>query len=315
MAVFFVCVTACTFAFFLVLSVVQIIGGEKEEVRERLKRIFSGQAEKTDRKIRRIQKKKENKLPGIFKTIGQYLSDELSRSGIKLRGEEFLFIWTVLTLLPWGLFLLYKGDWLVFFAFSLLGFVLPVFMLKRAKNKRIALFEEQLSSALIIMGNCLRSGLSFPQALDSIVRDMPEPISKEFGRVVKEIRFGVSMEKALDNLAARIKSKDFTLLVSAVLIQRQVGGNLSEILTNISDTIRDRLKIKGNIKVLTTTGRASGKIVGLIPAFILLVLMVINPDYVRSFFETQAGIIMLVLAAGLELIGFMVIQKVSRIKF
>jgi tight adherence protein B len=307
-------VSAAAFIYFLALSVINLATGKKEAVKQRLNGIFSTPQEKMNKKGIKSPRKLR-RTPNYFGKVREMLASELSCSGIKLREEEFVVLWAALTLIPWSFYLLFRADWLVSLALSISGFILPLFAIRRAKNKRLALFESQLSSALIVMGNCLRSGLSFQQAIDSIVRDMPEPISKEFGRVVREVQFGVSMEKALENMSTRIKSNDLMLLVSAVLIQRQVGGNLSEILQNISDTIRDRLKIKANIRVLTTTGRASSKIVGLIPVFILLILMVINPSYVRSFFETKAGTVMLVIASVLEVVGFLAVRKVSQIKF
>jgi len=312
---FLIGTAAAGFMFFLVLSIVEGAHGKKRKLKRRFQGVFSNPQEKTDKKNYRIQKKKQNWMPGFLRKVRNLLALELSCSGIKLREDEFFIVWTIATLLPWSFFLLFGADSLVSLALSICGFSFPIYAIRRAKNKRLALFETQLGNALLIMGNCLRSGLSFQQAMDSIVRDMPEPISKEFGRVVKEVQFGVSMEKALENMSARIKSKDLMLLVSAVLIQRQVGGNLSEILQNISETIRDRLRIKANIKVLTTTGRASSKVVGLIPIFILLMLMVINPSYVRSFFETKAGTVMLAIAGALEVVGFLCVRKVALVKF
>ena len=247
---FLIGTAAAGFMFFLVLSIVEGAHGKKRKLKRRFQGVFSNPQEKTDKKNYRIQKKKQNWMPGFLRKVRNLLALELSCSGIKLREDEFFIVWTIATLLPWSFFLLFGADSLVSLALSICGFSFPIYAIRRAKNKRLALFETQLGNALLIMGNCLRSGLSFQQAMDSIVRDMPEPISKEFGRVVKEVQFGVSMEKALENMSARIKSKDLMLLVSAVLIQRQVGGNLSEILQNISENSSCFFSFSSSISIL-----------------------------------------------------------------
>lgn len=175
--------------------------------------------------------------------------------------------------------------------------------------------NERIGDSLTIMSNCLRSGLSLQQAMVSISKEMPEPISKEFSRVLREIKYGSTIEDALNGLVDRIKSKDLELMVSAILIQRQVGGNLSEILNNISSTILSRIKIQNDIKVMTATGRVSGIIIGLLPLGVGLILMVLNPEYFQVFFETQLGIGLLVLCALMEGIGFFCISKIIKIDY
>jgi tight adherence protein B len=179
----------------------------------------------------------------------------------------------------------------------------------------MSLFDKQLIDALAIIGNCLRAGFSFNQAIESIAQEMPDPIAKEFAKTIREIRLGFPMEKALINMMERLDNNDLELIVSAVLIQRQVGGNLSEILDTIANTIKDRLKIKGEIKVLTATGRTSGMVVGMLPVFLMGVLMVINPGYVSMFFNSNIGIAMLIFAAIMETTGFLIVKKIVNVKF
>jgi tight adherence protein B len=306
---------ACIFAFALVLSGYQLLFSKKIAAQHRIKRLFSDNGNVPARVLFKPLKMFRQKKPRENRRSLINLAEELSCAGIKLRVEEFMIIWAGVAFVPAVVCLAFGVDWLVPLALCAVGLVLPYLFIRRKKAKRILLLEDQLANALVIIGNCLKTGLSFQQALESIVREMPEPISKEFGRVVKEVQLGLTMETALENMANRLKSQDFILIVSAVLIQRQAGGNLSEILQNISDTIRERLKIKANLKVLTTTGRTSGKVVGLMPVFLMLVLMVINPSYIRMFFETQAGMIMLIVAGALEVIGYLAIKKVVRVKF
>jgi tight adherence protein B len=129
------------------------------------------------------------------------------------------------------------------------------------------------------------------------------------------MRLGVPIETAMENIVRRMNNQDLDMLVSAVLIQRQVGGNLADIIDNISVTIRDRLKIKGDVKAMSASGRVSGMVIGMLPVFLIGILMVLNPDYILTFFQTTPGIIMLCVAGTMELTGFMIVQKIVDIKF
>ena len=275
-----------------------MISSDKKEILEKKKR-----KAKNDKNL-------ETKIKFLMK-----LSNELSLSGILIRPSELLFIWAILTLVPSSLILAFSRDFMVTLGVFLIGLFLPPMFMHFKKVKRVELFEKQLVDGVAIICNCLRSGLTFQQALDSIANEMADPIAKEFGRVLREIKLGNSLEKAMLNMSARLGSKDFGLIVSAVLIQRQVGGNLSEILASIAATIKERYKIKNDIKVLTTTGRTSGLVIGCMPIIILLFFMLINPDYVRSFFDSTIGIVLIVTAAVLETIGFIIIRKMVNIKY
>jgi len=315
MQLIFVVASVCAFVFTLTLLIMRHFLGDSFRVRVRIERLFSKHS--NERKRENPKKRRDletNQLSFKGKAL-KNLAIELSMAGILLRAEEFITIWLIAAFLPASFSLLFGADWIVAVALVIGGVILPYFFVRKAKAKRLELFEQQLTDALIIVGNCLRTGLTFQQAMDSIARDMPEPISKEFGRVSREVKLGLTMEKALENMVERLGSKDFMMIVAAVLIQRQVGGNLSDILDSISDTIRERLKMKASIKVLTASGRSSGMIVGLLPVFIFFILMLINPPYIRSFFETQLGIKLLCIAGGLEIIGFLAVKRVISIKF
>ncbi len=257
----------------------------------------------------------DSKSRNFIKKATDTIYSELSLAGIKTKPEEFILIWLLLAFLPAGLIALITKQALPAAAFTAVGAAAPIIYLKSKKQKRIHSFESQLSDALVVCCNCLRSGLSFQQAMETIASDMPAPIGTEFSQVLNEIKFGASLEKALTDMTERIKSADLMLVVSAVLIQRGTGGNLSQILDTISETIKDRLKIKQEIKTVTAQGRMSSSVIGGLPIAIGLVLMVINPSYMMTFFVTTAGNIMLVVAIMLEIIGFAVIRKVVTVKY
>ena len=172
----------------------------------------------------------------------------------------------------------------------------------------------QLSDALTIICNALRVGQSFQTAMKNVADEMEEPISREFMRVYRETQYGMPLETSLGRLVSRTKNPDLELMASAVIIQRQIGGNLAVILQNISDTITQRVQIRGEIHTMTSAGRMSGYIIGALPAFIILLLMFINPGYIDMFFTTPTGRIMMGISVVLEAIGFSIVNKIVNIK-
>ena len=236
-------------------------------------------------------------------------------SGILIRPSEFLLFWFILAFAPSILVFMLSNNIIFAIILLLFGLLIPPLYVNNKRVKRVELFEQQLIDAISIMSSCLKAGLTFQQALISISTEMPNPISEEFGRVVKELKLGSSIETSLTRLSEKIGSQNFMMIVSAILIQRQTGGNLSEILTNISGTIKERFKIKNEIKVLTATARTSGLVVGLMPVGIIIVFMLFNPDYVTIFFKSNLGIAMIVVAIFMEVIGYLVIRRIVNIKF
>jgi tight adherence protein B len=232
-----------------------------------------------------------------------------------MRGEEFLGLWLIVTLAPGGLMLFLGAHPLSAAAMILFGIVIPPMYVQSAKGKRLRKFEKQLGDALLLIANSLRAGFSFLQAMSSISEEMQEPIGKEFALTVREINMGVDMDTALDNMVDRVRSTDLLMTVAAVKIQRQVGGNLLEILVTISSTIKDRLRLKNDIRVMTAQGRVSALIIGLLPVFLALMLMIINPTYLLKFVQKPAGIAMLVVGLIMEIIGFIFVRKVVTITY
>ena len=197
----------------------------------------------------------------------------------------------------------------------IIGAVAPIMYMKSKQKKRRDMFESQLSDALMIASNCLKSGLTFNQAMDTISSECDDPIKSEFKRTVNEITFGSSQDEALEAMAKRVKSEDFDLVVSAVSIQRQTGGNLSEILDTIAGTIRERYKIKGEIKTMTGQGRVSGMIIGVLPIALLLIMSLINKELIMTLFTTTIGKTLIIISVCLETVGAIVINKIVTIKF
>lgn len=311
-----VTIFSAAFVFAVFILVASYFMREKINIARRLDEISNGQESKIN-----IEKRRKEKT--LFGNVTWFvdgkalkkIANELSLAAIPLRAEEFIVIWCIVAMAPAGLVALFSFNIFVCLGLVAIGTAIPPFLLRRAWKKRMSLFDKQLSDGLAIIGNCLRAGFSFNQAIESIAREMPDPIAKEFAKTLREIKLGFAMEKALLNMVERLNNGDLELIVSAVLIQRQVGGNLSEILDNIAETIKERLRLKGEIKVLTATGRTSGIVVGMLPIFLMVVLMVINPGYVQGFFNSWMGKGMLALGAILEFTGFMIVRKIVDIKF
>jgi tight adherence protein B len=187
---------------------------------------------------------------------------------------------------------------------------------KRQQRLRLNRFNDQLSDMLNLMVNGLRAGYSTMQAMEAVSRELPPPISDEFHRVVQEMQIGIPMEKALDNLLRRIPSDDLDFVITAINVQREVGGNLSEILDTISFTIRERVRIKGEIRVMTAQVRTSGTVLSLIPVFLTLALWFISPEYIGSFFDRGplCGWSAVVTVVGMIAAGYFVMMKIADIE-
>lgn len=323
-SIFILSVAFGLFGFFLMVSVLGAVTHNKRQVEKRVDKISSKKSGLT----LQIQEKKKNRKTSLVnramnggkqsvkhKKLMETIFNELILADIMMKPEEFCLIWVVLTFVPAGLAALFQLGLMPSVTLAVIGAVLPIVFVKIKKVKRTKAFEAQLGDTLIMMCNGLRSGFSFQQTMENVANDMPAPIGMEFGRVCNEIRYGATMEEALNNMVDRVKSPDLMLVVSAVLIQRTTGGNLSEILSTISNTIRDRIKIKGEISSITAQGRMSGLIIGSLPVGIAAILMVINPEYMSTFFTTTAGNIMLIVSVVMEVLGFFAIRKVVTIEY
>lgn len=269
------------------------------------------QVEVLKEKRERIKNEKTFK----FQLASQEFSNYLAMSGVKLRATEFVWTWVISAILPTLIAFFASNNVVTAMGVGIIGLAIPPFLVQRSRKKRQNEFNKQLGESLTIMENCVRAGFSFQQAMESIAADMQPPISTEFSKTLREVQYGISLPDALRHMVDRVKNKDLDLLVSAVLISAQVGGNLSDIMEVISDTVQDRLKIKSEVRVLTTSGRFSGIIIGLLPVFIILILMVINPNYFKLFIGSDVGKLMLAVSVILEAAGFAAIRKIIDIKY
>jgi tight adherence protein B len=258
-----------------------------------------------------------NNLLGGF-SWSQKISKDLARADLKLRVGEYLLA-SVGVVVATAAIAWYFGQQQVLSAVigAVIGFFVPGFYVRREQARRLTRFDEQLSDMLNLMVNGLRAGYSTLQALEAVSKELPPPISDEFRRVVQEMQLGVPMDRALDNLWRRIPSKDLDLVITAMNVQREVGGNLSEILETISHTIRERVRIKGEIRVLVSQVMTSGKFLSAMPVLLTVGLYFLNRPYMMNFFNEQTrwlGIPMLIAGAILIITGYFTMKKIADIE-
>ena len=249
-------------------------------------------------------------------SMGDRVSRELARADLKFKVAEYFALVFIATLGVALLAYLIRPNVVSAIIGGVIGFFLPRFYVKRQQAVRLVKFNDQLSDMLNLMVNGLRAGYSTMQALEAVSRELPSPISDEFRRVVQEMQIGISMEASLENLLRRIPSDDLDFVVTAINVQREVGGNLSEILDTISFTIRERVRIKGEIRVMTANVRTSGMVLALIPVFLTLALWFVSPEYIGSFFArgpvcgwSAVGVVVGMIAAG-----YFVMMKIADIE-
>lgn len=311
----FLTVTALVVGIYLVLTAQQRLMGQRVEAyTSKLDQVSSEHQKKT---------RKAMTAKGLFQQASKVFAArsytkaielELGKADIPLRGEEFVLINLLVAVGPALLVLVFSRNLPLALMLAAVGFVVPKILLARAKKKRVAKFNGQIGDALVVMSNSLRAGFSFLQAMEMVGKEMQAPIADEFVRTLREMNLGTPTEEALNHLTKRVDSDDLDLVVTAVMIQRQVGGNLAEVLESISFTIRERIRIKGEIKTLTAQGRMSGMIIGALPVGVALFLAVFNPEYINKLFTSSVGLGITVGGVVSQVIGMLVIRKIVDIE-
>ena len=251
-------------------------------------------------------------------TFGERIARQLAQADIKFKPGEFIALY-VMTIIGGAAIMFFVGgqDFISGCIGAVIGGFIPRIYVGRQKRKRLVRFNEQLPDMINLMVNGLRAGYSTMQAMEAVSKELPSPISDEFHRVVQEMQLGIPMEKALSNLLRRIPSDDLDFLVTAINVQREVGGNLAEILDVISFTIRERVRIKGEIRVLTAQVMTSGRILAIMPLALVGILWVIRREYMMEFFNPERGIcgyIALGVAALLVGVGYFIMIRIATIE-
>ena len=308
-----------------VMLVVFALLGERtaaDEVSRRLERYaeFGAEAAAAGPKVKRSPREV---LDNLTEALNQVMSrssrtgklaESLARADLKLKSSEWVLAvagaGVILGLLLWARF----GNPLIFLIGPPAMWVLSGVALRILQARRIRAFDKQLGDTIVLLSNALKAGYSFAQAINTVSKSASPPIADEFARATREMALGISVDDALNHMVKRNNSEDFDLMVTAVQIHRVVGGNLAEILDTIAHTIRERVRIKGEIRTLTAQARASGWIITLLPIGLAAVLTVISPDYFQPLFNEGLGIAMLAVGGFSMLVGFALIQKIVKIE-
>lgn len=256
-------------------------------------------------------------LAGITVLSGNLASNwakDLERAGLTINAKEYLFIRIAVGLVLSVVGMMFSPIPILAVVGLPLGFLATGFWLKRKKASRLHKMESQLVELLQMLSSGLRAGFGLLQALEAAGEQTPAPLQVEIRRTLRDTAMGASVEQALNSLNERVGSPDFDIVITAILIQRSVGGNLAEILDNVAHTMRERERIRGEIRTLTSQQRMTGYVIGGIPIGLLLIFMAISPEFTSLLFTDKLGRMMLMGAAVSETLGFLVIQKIVNIE-
>jgi tight adherence protein B len=242
--------------------------------------------------------------------VGAYISTQLARANLKFTVGEFIALDIILVIGAGLATFLWRRDLIVTAIGVIAGFALPWVYVTLMRGRRLRAFNDQLGDTLNLMVNSIRAGYSILQAMEAVSEEMGPPISVEFGRVVREVQLGLTLEQGLDNMMRRITSEDLDMMVTAIKVQREVGGNLAEVLDSISYTIRERVRIKGDIRSLTAYGRGAGNLLTAVPIILSVIIYLITPDFMSLLFTDRCGWMMLGFAGFGIILGYIVISKI-----
>jgi len=316
----------------IILTVGIAMSGSGSGVSDRLERYASSRGGRGGDGDEADAEKESVVIAGLSRVIERQdlnarLSTDLARADLKLKPAEFILAWIATPFvlvfggLAFGVVFEALRSPLAMVALFLVGLWLPRFYLGRRQKGRLKAFNDQLPDTITLLANSLRAGSSFLQGMELVTREARPPISEEFARVVREMSLGLGLQPALGNLVRRVASEDLELMVTAINIQSQVGGNLATVLDAIAFTIRERVRIQGEIQTLTAMQRYSGYVIVLLPVGLAALLFVISPTYMTPMLERPPELfglpmgIVLFMLGGLSMgIGWLFIRRIVDIK-
>lgn len=243
---------------------------------------------------------------------------DLERAGLALKLHEYVALRVLFGVLAFAIvFAIGSGGPLAFLVglgFGALGYMLPAFYVRSRIARQLRKLNEQLEEMITMVSNSLRAGFGLLQAFDMAAEQLQPPMSTELGRLLRDIRVGASLEDALEAMSRRVGSYDLDVIITAILIQRSVGSNLSEVLDKVAHTIRERVRLKGEISTLTAQKKLSAWIIGLMPPAIILIVMAMNFEYMEPLFTTGIGRVLLAVAIGLDVAGMISLRRITSIE-
>jgi tight adherence protein B len=323
--------TGGTMVFFLVfitavlviVSLYLLVYGEKEQFRgkvdKRLEGLLRSKAAQSDEALQILKADIYKQISPFSRfmldsNLGNQLYKLIEQADVNIRPLQLVALCFGLAVSFGGISWYARGSWFIAGVMAVSVGALPIYYVRRMRRKRMEQVLEQLPDALDLITRALRAGHAFTGALQTVATEMPDPIAKEFRRTSEETNLGMSMKASLEHLTERVPLLDLRLAVTAILIQRETGGNLAEILENISDVIRDRFRILGQVRVYTAQGRMTGWVIGAIPFFLAFYIYTVNPEYMSLLYTHSLGRMMLYTGLAMELVGILLIRKIVNIK-
>ena len=252
----------------------------------------------------------------VFRSLAIFdrLANLLRRADLTLTVTEYLFVWLLVTAAATaGGYFISRAP-LPAVMSGLMGALMPYVFLRFRQGSRLHAFDRQLGNVLMQLSGSMRSGYGLLQAVDFVGHEMPPPVGPEFAQVVRDVKLGRSIMAALDDLAERVGSQDLSLIVLAIRIHHETGGNLAEILETVAETIRERVRIKGELRTLTAQQRYSGYVLAALPILMFFVLMLINPQYESNLFKPGPTLCIPIGAGFSMIIGFIAIRQIVQIE-
>jgi tight adherence protein B len=302
-----------TVLIYLVYLIVDRTYIQRMRVRKRVGNISSDFVEPPDEEADAVASEEE-RFPTVAKFIaGKSFTDrllmQLLRSGVKLRPSEYVGFVFGLALLLALLSTLFTRNIGAQLLGIFVGLVCPYYYLKALEARRLVTFIRQIPDALSLMSSAIRSGFSFQRAMMLVAEELPDPIAEEFRRVNNETSVGLQTDTALLRMGTRVPSYDLQLVITAIIIQQQTGGNLSEIIDKISETIRERIRIEGEVAALTAEGKISGAILIVLPIGLAVAVSLANPSYIQPLFTDPLGNMIVLIAVCMQVLGVIIIKR------
>jgi tight adherence protein B len=247
--------------------------------------------------------------------LGSQIATELARADLPVTPSEYILTNMLIVLLGfvvgWALF---RSPLLALLG-AVVGLVAPRLYVRYLQHKRHLAFDSQLPGALVLLSNTLRAGHGLSQAIETVSKEVAPPISVEFARVTREVALGLPMQRALDNLVRRNPSLDLEMVITAINLNREIGGNLADVLDGIASTVRDRIRIAADIRAITSQQRFTAGVLTLLPPALGLIIFVINPEYIASLWQSTCGLMMLGLGVLMMFFGYLVVRRILAVKF
>ncbi|MFN0110071.1 MAG: type II secretion system F family protein [Blastocatellia bacterium] len=308
---------------FLIVAFYFFVSRDTDEYRkridDRLKQLVQERGGASQREMQLLKDELLSTVPMFHRTLIRFevfnnLQNTLRQADQKITVYRFIIYSLIAGLVAGLLIFFFSGSLMAMFIVAVVVMCAPLMYVLNKRNRRFNKFIEQLPDALELMVRSLQAGHSFSSALQMVATEMPEPIAREFGKTYEEQNLGLNIKSALENMCERVPLLDLKLCVTAVLIQREIGGNLSEVLRNISHTIRERFRIQGEIRVKSAQARLSGYVVSALPFFLFFWINLVNPTYMKSMYEHELGYYILGGGVVGQVVGWLIIRKIVDIE-